>query len=142
MDITGLGAAFDFGRAVLDKIFPDPQKKAEAQIELLKLQQSGQLAQLASDTQLAQGQIDVNKVEAASTNWFVAGGRPFIIWVCGFGLAYQFLFRPLAIGFAAMAGHPAEFPSLETGTLLTLLGGVLGLGSMRTAEKIQGVART
>lgn len=142
MDITGLGAAFDFGSKIIDKIFPDPQKKQEAQIELLKLNQSGQLAQLNAELQLALAQAATNTEEAKSTNWFVAGWRPFVGWVCGFGLAYQFIVRPIATGISMAVGHPVEFPTLDMGTLISLLFGLLGLGGMRMAEKMQGVART
>ena len=69
-------------------------------------------------------------------DFFTRGWRPFIGWVCGCGLAYQFLLRPLLIGFLQR-----DFPSLGMDTLLTLLCGMLGLSAMRTTEKVQGVAR-
>lgn len=137
MSLSGLSEVFNLGSKILDKLFPDPTQKQAAQIELLRLEQSGQLAQLDSDMKLALAQNEVNKQEAASTNWFVAGWRPFVGWVCGLGLAYQFLVRPIAIGITG-----ADFPSLDMGTLATLLAGMLGLGGMRMTEKIQGVART
>lgn len=125
---------------VLDRLIPDPKAKAEAQLELLKMQQSGELAVLAADTQLAQAQADVNKTEAANPNTFVSGWRPFIGWVCGLGMASQFVFGPLFTWASALWGHPTPFPVLDMGTLLTLLFGMLGLGAMRTTEKINGVA--
>lgn len=125
---------------VLDRLIPDPAAKAQAQLDLLKMQQSGELAQLAADTDLAKGQTDVNKQEAASTNTFVSGWRPFIGWVCGLGMASQFVIGPLFTWGATLYGHPTAFPVLDMGTLLTLLFGMLGLGSMRTVEKINGVA--
>ena len=122
---------------VLDKIIPDPAAKAAAALELAKLQQSGELAQLAAETQLAQGQLDVNKVEAQG-DWFRAGWRPFIGWVCGMGFAVQFLVGPLATWVAALAGHPLVFPSLDLSTLGTMLFGMLGLGAYRSYDKLQG----
>ncbi|CAB4156291.1 Holin of 3TMs, for gene-transfer release [uncultured Caudovirales phage] len=119
---------------LLDKIFPDPNVAAEAKLKLLELQQTGYLAEIASQT-------ETNKVEAASASVFVAGWRPFIGWVCGSGLAIQFIVAPMAMWIASLFGHVIQFPSLDMGTLLTLLGGMLGLGGMRTFEKLNGVAR-
>lgn len=93
---------------------------------------------LAADVAARQAQTDVNKAEAASSSIFVAGWRPFVGWVCGSGLAIQFIIRPITTWVAALCGHPVEFPSLDMGTLITLLFGMLGLGAMRTYEKITG----
>jgi len=117
---------------VIDKVIPDPQAKAQMQLELLRLQQSGELAQMT-------GQMEINKVEAASPDLFRGGWRPFIGWICGAGLAYQFLLRPLLGWASAVRGWPAP-PTLEMDTLLTLLLGMLGLGAYRTAEKLRGAA--
>lgn len=114
---------------VLDKIIPDPKAKADALLALQKLQQDGDLAVIA-------GQVDINKVEAASTNLFIAGWRPFIGWICGIGLGYDFLLRPLLTWITALIGKGTAPPSLDTSTLVTLLIGMLGLGGMRTVEKL------
>lgn len=140
MDLTGLGSVFDFGSKVLDKIFPDPAKAQEAKLELFKLQQSGELAVLAAETDLAKAQIDVNKVEAASEHLFVSGGRPFVIWVGGFSLAYAAILEPLlrftaAVGF----GYTGTFPVIDTNLTLQILMGLLGIGAMRSYDKKQGV---
>ena len=137
MDITGIGSIFDFGKTLLDKFIPDPAMKAKAMLDMATLAQTGELAKMASANGLVLAQIDVNKVEAASTNWFVAGWRPYVGWVCGTGLAFQFLIAPLGTWIAALAGHPVVFPPLDTGTLLTMLGGMLGIGGMRTYEKVK-----
>ena len=126
---------FGFVGKVLDKIIPDPQAKAQAQLELAKLHQNGALAELAAETQLASGQLEINKTEAASGSLFVAGWRPAVGWLCCASLAYQFIVRPLLITW----GKPA--PGLEVGDLLTILLGMLGLGGLRTKEKLAGVAR-
>lgn len=76
MSLSGFGELFDFAGKVVDKLFPNAVDAANAKIELFKLQQSGELARLAAETDLAKGQIDVNKIEAASTSVFVAGWRP------------------------------------------------------------------
>ncbi len=140
MDITGLGAVFDFGGKLLDKIFPDPAKAQEAKLELFKLQQSGELAQLAAATDIAKAQIGVNAVEAASSSLFVAGGRPFVIWVGGFGLAYAAILDPLLRFIAAVAFHyTGAFPIIDTSITMQVLFGVLGLGALRSYDKKNGV---
>ena len=82
-----ISAAFQLGGKLLDRFFPDPAKRAEAQLELLKLQQSGELAKLASETDLAKGQIAVNAEEAKHGSLWVAGWRPCVGWVGAAGLA-------------------------------------------------------
>lgn len=105
----------------------------------MKLQQTGELAQLTADTELARGQLGVNQAEAGNTNLFVSGWRPAVGWTCVAGLAYSFVFRPIAGPFVQkQIGLPLE--ALDMGTLGTLLFGMLGLGGMRTLEKINGVA--
>jgi len=125
---------------VIDKLIPDPQAKAQAQLDLLKLQQAGEFKELDAELALKLEQIKVNALEAQSPDFFRGGWRPFVGWVCGTGLAVQFLVAPLATWAAALAGHAVAFPPLDMGTLMTLLGGLLGLGTMRTTEKIKGVA--
>jgi hypothetical protein len=133
MALDPLSALLDIGGKVIDRVWPDPAQQAAAKLELFKLQQSGELAQIA-------GQMEINKVEAANPSVFVSGWRPAIGWICGAGFAVQFVVGPLAEWGSALYGHPVKFPSMDTGTMMPLLLGMLGLGGMRTAEKIQGVA--
>lgn len=119
MALDPVTGALDLATTVVNKIWPDKSDQEKAQL-------AGALA-------IVQGQIDINKQEAASTNWWVAGWRPYIGWICGTGLAYQFLFYPLFHGIVQ-----GMIP-LDMGTLVTLLLGMLGLGGMRTFEKQQGV---
>ena len=133
MALDAVTALFEIGGKVLDRVFPDPTQQAAARLELLKLQQSGELTQIA-------GQMEINKVEAASSSVFVSGWRPAIGWICGAGFAVQFVIGPLAEWGSALYGHPVKFPTMDTGTMMPLLLGMLGLGGMRTAEKMQGVA--
>jgi hypothetical protein len=88
----------------------------------------------------SQGQMDVDKVEAASTSLLVSGWRPMVGWVCCSGLAIQLVVRPLFTWAASVCGHPVVFPELDTGTMMELLTGMLGLGGFRTYEKLKGVA--
>lgn len=141
MDLTGLGSLFDFGGKILDKIFPDPQKAQEAKIELFKLQQNGELAQLAAETDIAKAQIGVNAVEAGNQSTFVSGGRPFVIWVGGFGLAYASIIDPLLRFIAAVGFHyTGAFPVIDTSITMQILFGLLGLGAMRSYDKKNGTA--
>lgn len=136
-----IGPLADIIAKVVDRILPqDPEKAAAAQLELLKLQQSGELAQLTADTDLAKAQIGVDTEEAKSINWFVAGARPFILWTCGVGLLYAALGEPLARFIATVGFHyTGAFPVLNTDITLQLLFGLLGLGGYRTVEKLKGV---
>lgn len=132
----------EIGNKVFDRIFPDPEKKDAAKLELLKMQQTGELAQLAADTELAKEQIIVNQEEAKSNNIFIAGWRPFIGWVCGAAFAYHFIMQPLMVFLFTAAGRPVmDLPIFDMDTLFTVLWGILGLGGMRSYEKIKGVAR-
>ena len=89
--------------------------------------------------QLQQAQIELNKVEAQQGT-FRGGWRPFIGWVCGAALCYTFLLKPLLpwILSIALAKTLPAMPSLDMGELLTLLGGMLGLGGFRMVERIKG----
>lgn len=136
-----LGPLVELAGKVFDRIIPDPEKKAQAQLEVLKLAQSGELAQLQADLELAKSQIEVNNTEAASTSLFVSGWRPFVGWMCASGLGFQVLVGPLLEWGSALVGHPTALPELDTSTLWTMLAGMLGIGGMRTFEKISGVAR-
>lgn len=128
-----ISAALDFGGKLIDRLWPDKEKQDAAKLELLKLQQSGELASIA-------GQLEINKVEAASSSVFVSGWRPAVGWVSVTGLAVQFIVNPFCTWGAALMGHPVQFPPLDMGTLMTLLVGMLGLSGMRTVEKLSGVA--
>ena len=133
-----LSGLFDLGKGLIDRLFPDPAAKAAAQLELLKMQQAGDLAQLAADTDLAKLQIQTNIAEAAG-NWFTAGWRPCIGWVCGAGLAYAALIEPFARFIAKVwFGYTGEFPVISTDLTLQILMGMLGLGAMRSVEKVKG----
>ena len=124
----------------LDKIFPDKNAADAAKLRLIELQQNGELAKLAAETDLLKKQIVVNIEEAKSGSLFVSVWRPFVGWVCGLGLAFQFLFRPIATWIAALCGSTQVVPSLDMGTLMVLLSGMLGFSGMRTFERFKGVA--
>lgn len=125
---------------IIDKLVPDPAQKAQMQLEAMKMTQAGDFKEIDAQLQRDLAQITVNNTEAASGDLFKSGWRPSVGWICSAGLGIQFVVAPLASWGASLAGHPITFPPLDTATLLTLLGGLLGLGTLRTTEKVKGVA--
>jgi hypothetical protein len=144
IDVAGIGAVADLAGKVLERIFPDPTERLKAKTALDQLQASGELAKLTAETGLLQGQLDINKVEAASTNWFVAGWRPFVGWTCGIAYAYGYVVLPFLTFFVYLWGSPetvkqiAMLPKLDLAAMVPLLFGMLGIGGMRTFEKVKG----
>lgn len=136
-----ISALFEVGGKLIDKLIPDPQAKAQATLELAKMQESGDLARLAAETGLMQGQIDTNKIEASSTHLFVSGWRPWVGWVCGAAFAYAAIVDPIARFVAAVwFGYKGAFPAIDTTLTMQVLFGILGLGGLRSWEKSKNVA--
>lgn len=126
---------------VFDRVIPDPVAAADAKLKLAALAQNGELEQLHSETTLAQGQIDVDKIEAANPNVFVSGWRPFVGWVCGSALAYAAILEPVSRFVAAVVFHyVGAFPIVDTTITMQVLLGLLGLGALRSYDKKQGTA--
>lgn len=139
-DITGIGSVLDFGSKIIDRVWPDPTQAAAAKLELFKAQQAGDFKEMDQAFEIAKAQIGVNQTEAGNASTFVAGWRPFIGWVCGFALAYQYLLRPLVSWGVLAAGHQLpSMPGLDD-NLWQLMMGMLGMGGLRSYEKIKGVA--
>lgn len=123
---------------IIDKVLPDPQAAAAAKLEAMKLQASAEGAQLEAATRLALAQVDVNKADATSGNLMQYGWRPFIGWICGLALAWDTIGRPMVVMAWVMAGHTAPvLPTLSTEQLYGLIFGMLGLGGLRTVEKVK-----
>jgi hypothetical protein len=120
---------------VLDKLIPDPEARARAQLDLMKLQQDGAFRELDAQLQTNLAQVEINKIEAASQNGFQSGWRPLAGYACVCGLGYEFLLRPLLPWVLTVSGVEAPpLPSLD-GVLFELMFGMLGLGTLRTADK-------
>lgn len=126
--------------SIIDKIIPDKGASDEAKLKLATLVQTGELAVLEANTRLLNGQIEVNKAEASSGNMFASSWRPLIGYVCGFSLAYNFLLYPLLTWISAMYMPELKVPPLLDNNLMELVIGMLGLGGLRTFEKIKGKA--
>ena len=138
-DITGIGSILDFGGKIIDRIFPDPTQAAAAKLELFKAQQAGEFKELDAQVEIAKAQIGVNAVEAASSSTFVAGARPFILWVCAFALLYVSILEPIARFVASVIYHyTGAFPLIDTTITMQVLVGLLGIGAMRSYDKQKG----
>lgn len=132
----------EIGQKLIERFFPDPEKRAAAELELLKMQQSGALQEMASDLQLRLGQLEVNKVEAASASIFVSGWRPAIGWICAGGLGWQFVGYPFcAWAFASFLPGYIAPPVIVSEHLFELILGMLGLAGLRSFEKVRGAAK-
>jgi len=125
---------------LLDKLIPDPEARAKAQLDLLRLQQEGAFKELDVQLQVNLAQAEINKVEAASQNGFQAGWRPLAGYACVCGLGYEFLLRPLLPWCLIVSGVEAPpLPSLD-GVLFELMFGMLGLGTLRSADRWKRVS--
>lgn len=95
-----------------------------------------------AETTRMQGQVDVNKIEAGSSSFFVAGARPFIMWICGVAFAYASVLEPmLRFGAKVGFGYHGDFPIIDTNLTMQVLFGILGLGVMRSYDKKAGTAK-
>ena len=120
---------------LLDKFIEDKDKKAALAHEIATM--SSKHAQ-----QLALAQISVNAAEAASGSLFKGGWRPFIGWTCGLAFFYHFVGQPVAVFVMTVSGTEIPtLPEFDMGTLLTVLGGMLGIGGLRTYEKQKGITK-
>lgn len=123
---------------IIDKVIPDPQAKAQAQLEIIRLNQAGEFKAIEADLQMAQMQANINLEEAKSPSIFVSGWRPFIGWTCGGIFVANYIGVPFLAWISGMYDIPAP-PRLDIGEVLPVMLGMLGLGGLRTAEKIKGV---
>jgi hypothetical protein len=119
---------------LIDRLIPD-----RAAAEKAKAEMEQQLVTAANAAAMAQ--VEVNKIEAAHSSVFVAGWRPSIGWVCAAGLAWAFVLAPIASWALVVLGIKAELPAIHTDYLLELVLAMLGIGGLRTFEKLRGVAR-
>lgn len=125
-DITGVGAVADLAGTVINRIWPDKSDQEKQQ--------------LAAAVMVVQGQIDINKNEAANPSIFVSGWRPFIGWVCGAACAWNWIGIPITVAALSLFGIVPKLAPADLSEMMPILLGMLGLGGLRTLEKIQRVA--
>jgi len=125
-DLFGVGGVSELIGTAINKIWPD---KSEAEKQ-----------QLAAAVMVVQGQIDINKNEAGNPSVFVSGWRPFIGWVCGTACAWNWIGLPIAKVIIVILGYKLDLSPANLNEMMPVLLGMLGLGGLRTLEKINGVA--
>ena len=119
---------------LLDKFIEDKDKKNAIAFQLSTMAER-------HAQELAKAQIEVNKTEAAHRSLFVSGWRPAVGWTCCLGLASNYLLIPMANFALALADSTIQVPILDISTMMPVLMGMLGLGALRTTEKVKGVNR-
>jgi hypothetical protein len=124
---------------ILKRVLPEKVSEETA----LKLNQELTLAIMNNQLQPLLAQLNINAEEAKHDSIFVAGWRPFVGWVCGASFAYTFILQPFAVFVTVLfAWQAPPLPSLDMMPMLTVLGGMLGLGAMRSYEKVKGETTT
>jgi hypothetical protein len=120
---------------LLDQFIEDKDQKAKLAHDLATMAER-------HAQELAKGQLEINKAEAQSRNIFVAGWRPFIGWTCGIALAWHFIGVPVTMFFVSWFGIDIpDLPQFDMDALMTILLGMLGLGGLRTVEKVKGITK-
>ena len=132
--LSALSALIGPVSSILDKVIPDKDLRERLSHEIATMAEKHAQAQVMA-------QIEVNKIEAASSSVFVSGWRPAIGWVCAIGLGYQFLILPFAGLINAYIDLPAELPAIASAELTTLVMSLLGLGGLRSFEKAKGLTK-
>lgn len=128
-----LGPLLDIGKTVIDRFFPDKAQAAEAQRELLRMAADGELKQTLK-------QLEINAREAANPSVWVSGWRPGFGWVCAAAFAYATIGQPL-LAWVSVARGFAPPPAIDSELLWTVTTGLLGIGGLRSVEKIKGAAK-
>ena len=126
-----LGPILEVGKTLLDRFIPDPEKKREAEMELVRMAAEGELKQTIA-------QLEINAREATHPSVFVAGWRPFFGWAGGAGFIYATILQPLLAWGASIKGWPTP-PTLNLDLLWVVITGMLGIGGLRTVERLKGV---
>lgn len=139
MTFDPISALFDLGKTTIERIWPDANKRAEEIRKLEELRDKGDARELDAYVRITLAQIEVNLESAKHKSIFVAGPRPFIIWVGGFSLAWAGIIHPLLTwvwAFAEMLGDPP--PLIESAALGSIVTGLLGVAGMRSYDKLKG----
>lgn len=126
MSLDPVTAVLDIGKTVIDRLWPNKTEQEKAE--------------LAAAISLVQSQLEINKAEASNSNVFVSGWRPFIGWVCGAGCAWNWVGLPMGKFILSLMGITLTISPADLSEMMPLLLGMLGLGGLRTVEKINRVA--
>jgi len=126
-----LGSVLEIGKSLLDRLLPDPEKRAAAEMEMLKMAADGELKQVVA-------QLEINAREAQHPSVWVAGWRPAFGWLGGLGFAYAVILQPLLAWLSVVKGWPTP-PEVNIDLLWTVVTGMLGIGGLRTFEKSRKV---
>ena len=129
-----LSSLLPVATSIIDRVVPDKNAAKKAKLDMQK-----ELTTAFNKANLAQ--IETNKIQAAHPSIFVSGARPAIMWICAFGLGWQFVFQHVAVWGLAFSGAGVALPIIETEGLMSLTLALLGLGGMRSFEKSKGVQR-
>ena len=127
MALDPLTAGLDLAGQVINRIWPDKTEAEKAEMALL--------------VATVQGQLAVNQAEAGHPSIFVSGWRPAIGWICGGACAWNWIGLPIAQAALVFFGYEMTLDSADLTEMLPILIGMLGLGGLRTYERVQGVAR-
>ena len=131
LSTVGIGEIIGAVGKIADDLTTSDKERMAAELDAYK-----------AESERMGGQVEINKIEAASGSLFVSGGRPFVVWVCAFALAYAAVIEPIARFVATVSfGYSGPFPVIDTDLTMQVLLGLLGLGAYRSVEKIKGVAR-
>ena len=128
-----LGTVLEVGKTLLDRFVPDPAAKQAAEMELVRMASDGELKQVIA-------QLEINAREAQHPSIWVSGSRPFFMWIGGVAFAYSAIIQPFLGWYALIKGWPAP-PSADVELLWVVITGLLGVSSMRSFEKLKGVAK-
>lgn len=139
-DLTGLSPIFELGSKILDRVLPDPSQKAAAQLELLKLQQTGEFKELDA-------RMSAITAEAQSADPWTSRARPSFLYVFYTLILALVLVGPIVGVFAPdqmalfFANVQKGFAAIPGELWATFTAGYLGYGGFRTFEKVKGVAK-
>lgn len=128
-----LSPIIDIGKTLIERWFPDPEKKREAEADFLKMAMGAELQQVLA-------QLEINAKEAAHPSLLVAGGRPAFMWIGAFGFAYATIIQPFLVWFSAIKGFPPP-PVIDSELLWVVVTGLLGIGGLRSFEKNRGITK-
>ena len=129
-----IGPILEIGKSLLDRFGPeDKAARMQADMEFLRMAADGELKQIIA-------QLEINAKEAAHPSVFTSGWRPFFGWICGVGFAYAVIVQHIMAWVALIKGWPAP-PDINIELLWVVITGLLGIGGMRSFDKVRGTAK-